>query len=97
MTTFKIGSLRGDNKEIFLSCADSEDFQVSIDNDDVDRLVVATLMERLLRVLNDHWNDTEYADMKAETPPDDDNEAYWDSRYDRAEAILDRLKGERDK
>lgn len=98
---FKVSGQNGDGKDLFVGFADSSELRITIDTDDVDTFTVAVLTRRMLKVLNDHWNDPEYSDMVVEAWPEfgddeageDASEAYSEERYERGEKILRELMG----
>lgn len=94
---FRLSEVSGDWKDLFVTCDSADRFVLTVDNDDVDGYEVACLTRKLIRVLNDHWDDKEYASMNPEPRPEikeDDYEAS-DAEYERrtelSEQIIERL------
>lgn len=76
----------GDNgKDLFIGTP-LPDLRITLDIDDVVKIRAAYGIRRLLAVLNDHWNDPEYAHIEAEEVQD--SEEAWDGAYEKGMAII---------
>lgn len=82
---FKAEMDRGDYKEIAIRTPDSE-LRINVDNDDVDSATSIPLIERMLAILNDHWDDAAYAHLKPIER--DDNDDGGERRYEKAQERL---------
>jgi predicted NAD/FAD-binding protein len=92
---FKLDGFDDYAKDLEVTCT-AGDLRLTVDWDDVYHYEAATLLERALRILNDHWNDPEYKDMtpepqQANRDDDDAVDAEWEERNKKAQAIMERL------
>jgi hypothetical protein len=80
---------RGDGKELSIRTPDS-DFRITVDNDDVDQSVSVPLIERMLAILNDHWEDAVYAHLKPMDREDGDldGERAYEAAQKRLKLLL---------
>ena len=91
MTHWRVESYEGYEKDLFL--VGPEELRVSIDWDDVDRMMTALELRKMLWILNKYWDTPEF-EFKSpnESIPEDNGdgkfEEYWDKRYEDSKALM---------
>lgn len=78
------------HKEGFISTPHQE-FRIQVDLDDVDTLSAATYMQKMLAILNDHWDDRGYANLEPPPYPDNCTDEQADERYEAGQKLLKSL------
>ena len=91
---FTINKYTGDGKRIFISSPESN-FQLMMDNDDVEHYIAAANLRKALEILNKHWEDSNYANLNPKSYPqngDEITEEFLDARYVESIEILNTLR-----
>lgn len=82
----------GNNRHWFVKCAESDDFQINVYNDDVNTYEAAKRTLKMLAILNAHWNDPEFAALNPEPIPEnlteEESEAEYDRRYEEGKRLV---------
>lgn len=101
MAIFRLEKWDRLDKDAFISVVDCHDLRLTVDTDDVDDFEMATALEKMLRILNDHWLDAEYTTLgptgtlacELGDCPEDDRatNAYWERRREASREIMRRL------
>lgn len=89
---FKLDGFKDLSKSQQIKCT-AGDLRLTVDWDDADHYDTATCLAKMLRILNEHWDDEDYKDSAPDpTPSEDlDDEAQdeaWEQRYEAAKAIM---------
>lgn len=76
------------DKDLWLVTPNDE-LRITFDNDDVSKVIAVPLFERVIAILNDHWDDPEYAHLKPVITGVD--EAAIDADYEAAKIKLGKM------
>ena len=81
----------GDFKRVLVQLKTDENFRFAIDTDDVEKLDCAVYTQKLLAILDAHWDAPEYAHFTVPDWPDfgddEDEENYADTRFAEGTAL----------